>query len=389
MYVGSPEGLTYFDYTKVFKKSICNLLVTGINVSGKLLPADTNDFVLKHVDNSIIFQFVGISYKSAGKIIYQYRMLGLDTTWRTTSDLALNYPSLSSGSYELQLKAINKFDVQSNLVSVRFTISKTLWEENWSRALLLVVFGYILWAVINRRVKLIQKRERERSDTVTKIVELEQMALKSQMNPHFIFNCLNSIQHYVIDKDIIGANDFIAKFSRLIRLTLDNSSKTYINLDDEINYLVIYMELEQQRFENKFSFEIKTESISKQEYFIPPMILQPYIENAIRHGVRYRSDDLGKIIIRILRNENYLVVNISDNGIGRKLSQEYKSKSPIEYQSKGMELTAKRIEMFNKTHSPAIQILINDLENEQHEASGTEVIISFPLKHTNKFYSNA
>ncbi|MBS1918406.1 MAG: histidine kinase [Bacteroidetes bacterium] len=387
VYAGTPEGLSYFDYTKIFKKSICNLLITGITVSGIHKPADSNDFILKHSDNNIIFQYIGISYKSAGKIVYEYRMLGLDTTWKRTTDLSLNYPSLSSGNYELQLKAINKFGVQSNLVSVHFSISKLVWELNWFRALLFLLCSYIIWHLVNNRIRVIQKREKDRSDTITKIAELEQMALKSQMNPHFIFNCLNSIQHYVIDRDILGANDFISKFSRLIRSTLDNSSKPTINLEDEIDYLVIYMELEQRRFENKFSFKIITENINKQEYYIPPMILQPYVENAIRHGVRYRNDDKGEIIIKIIKDQHTLSVNISDNGIGRRLSHEYKSKIPIEYQSKGMELTAKRIEMFNKTHSPAIKILINDLENELHEGLGTEVIISFPLEHTFKFYS--
>jgi ligand-binding sensor domain-containing protein len=379
IYVGTPEGLTYFDETKISKKSICNLRITAINVPGNELSPDTTGFTLKHSDNNIAFQFVGISYKSAGNISYQYRLIGLDTNWKTTNETSLNYPSLLSGKYELQIKAVNKFGVQSNLIHIRFEILKTFFEKTGIRLLLIAAIVICLWLMINYRIRIIGKRESEKSDTVKKMAELEQMALKSQMNPHFIFNCLNSIQHYVIDKDIVGANEFISKFSRLIRLTLNNSSKKDISLADEIDYITTYMELEQKRFEDKFIFNIFSEGIMKHEYFIPPMILQPYIENAIRHGVRYREDGNGKIIIKMEKDADYLICIIADNGIGRKLSQRYKSSNPIEYQSKGMELTAKRIDMFNKSHSSKIHIKINDLANELDEPLGTEVLIYFPL----------
>jgi ligand-binding sensor domain-containing protein len=385
IYVGTPDGLTYFDEAKISKKSICNLHITSINAAGNQLPADTSDFKLKHNDNNIAFEFVGISYKSAGKISYQYRLLGLDTIWRITNGTSLSYPSLASGQYELQLKAVNKFGVKSNSLHIRFAISKTLWEKTGFRLLLIAAIIICLWLIINYRISSIKKRENEKSDAVKRIAELEQMALKSQMNPHFIFNCLNSIQHYVIDKDIVGANEFISKFSHLIRLTLENSSKTDISLADEMDYISTYMELEQKRFEDKFTFEIVSPDIIKHDYFIPPMILQPYIENAIRHGVRYRDDNKGKIIIKIEKDDDYLICNIIDNGIGRKLSQKYKSKNPIEYQSRGMELTAKRIEMFNKAHSSKISIKIIDLEDGTHAPLGTEVTVYFPLEESKKY----
>lgn len=386
IYVGTPEGLTYFDENKISKKSICYLHITSISTASGELSTDATDFTLKHNDNQVTFQFVGISYKSAGKITYQYRLLGLDTNWIMTNETSLTYPSLSSGKYQLQLKAVNKFGVQSNLLQIRFAISKTLFEKNGFRLLLIAFLVLSIWLLVGYRVNRIKRREDEKSGTTKKIAELEQMALKSQMNPHFIFNCLNSIQHYVIDKDIVGANDFISKFSRLIRLTLDNSSKTDIRLADEIDYIRTYMELEQKRFEDKFIFEIVSNGINTQDYFIPPMILQPYIENAIRHGVRYRGDGKGKIMIKMEKSADHLVCCIIDNGIGRKLSQEYKSKNPIEYQSKGMQLTAKRIEMFNKLHVSKISIKINDLEDDvHHEPLGTEVVICFPLHEVQKF----
>ena len=387
IYVGTPEGLTYFNESLIAKKSICNLRVTSINLSGKQLDVGSSNFVLQHDNNNIEFQFVGISYKSGGKISYQYRLLGLDSHWRSTNTTLLNYTSLRSGKYELQLKAVNKFGMQSNLIKVPFAVAKTIWEQVWVRILMTALAVFFLWLIINYRITTIRKKENEKSETVRRISELEQMALKSQMNPHFIFNCLNSIQHYVIDKDIIGANEFISNFSKLIRLTLDNSSKQSISIADEISYISAYLELEQKRFEDKFTFVITSDGISKNNYFVPPMILQPYVENAIRHGIRYREDNKGELIIKFEKNQDYLVVDIFDNGIGRKLSQQLKGSNSIEYQSKGMDLTARRIEMFNKAHSAKIIININDLEDGNRNAIGTEVIIKFPIKEIEKMHS--
>ncbi len=138
-------------------------------------------------------------------------------------------------------------------------------------------------------------REQEKATIVKKISELEQLALKSQMNPHFIFNSLNSIQQYVMDKDVAGANKFISGFSRLIRQTLDFSSKQKIGMQEELDYLSNYLELEKTRLEIHLIIQLKDPLISNAGYTIPPMILQPFVENSVRHGVRYRKDNKGYI----------------------------------------------------------------------------------------------
>jgi LytS/YehU family sensor histidine kinase len=205
------------------------------------------------------------------------------------------------------------------------------------------------------------------------------MALKAQMNPHFIFNSLNSVQQYVIDKDLLGANKFITEFSRLIRLTLDISSKTRISIYEEISYLATYLELEKTKFEDKFSYTVVAgPEIDASDWFIPPMILQPYVENSIRHGVRYRHDKAGHIRVSFRLDEQYLVCQVEDNGVGRKKAGQYKSEIPIEYQSKGMTLTAKRIEMLNKNSASPVLIEIEDLETNNIPA-GTRVTLRFPL----------
>jgi LytS/YehU family sensor histidine kinase len=183
-----------------------------------------------------------------------------------------------------------------------------------------------------------------------------------------------------MDADITGANKFISGFSRLIRQTLDFSSKQEISLEQELDYLSNYLELEKTRLENAFGWSISVaDSVKPSEYHIPPMILQPFVENSVRHGLRFRRDRNGQVTIRIKKENNYLVCVLEDNGIGRKAALQFKSVNSIEYQSKGMSLTAERIAMLNKDNVDKITMQIEDLEDDHHKALGTRVTINFPI----------
>jgi ligand-binding sensor domain-containing protein len=381
VFVGTSEGMTFFNENKISKRSECILRLTGISVSGKDWAADTTRFALPHSDNNIHVEFVGISYKSSGSILYRYRLLGLDTMWRYTKENELNYPSLPSGEYELQIIATNKFGVQSKQAAIKFKVEKLLWERLWFRLTALLAIAALLFLAFNFRLRRIRMKENERAETTQKIAELEQMALRSQMNPHFIFNCMNSIQQYVIYQDVLGANDFITKFSFLIRQTLNFSTRSTISLDEEISYITTYLELEKKRFENKFIYEIVVpDNVDRYRCHIPPMILQPYIENAIRHGIGLRPDNKGKITISMEFREGFLLCTVEDNGVGRKKAARYKSVNSIAYQSVGMTLVAKRVEMLNKINSSPVIINIEDLEDSSGEGSGTRIVLRFPLE---------
>ncbi|HMH20592.1 MAG TPA: histidine kinase [Puia sp.] len=385
VFVGTSDGLTQFNENGISKRSECNLRITGIGISEKEWPFDTSGFTLPHAYGNIKFDFVGISYKSAGSIDYQYRLKGLDDETRSTSENSLNYPSLPSGAYELQLQAINKFGVRSAAMNIKFTVDKLLWERIWFRALILLTLAALIRLLFNSRVRAIRKKEVEKTNTITRMAELEQMALRSQMNPHFIFNCMNSIQEFVIDKDVLGANEFITKFSNLIRQTLDISTRPVISLHEEINYISTYIELENKRFGNKFVATITTsEDIDRQNFHIPPMILQPYIENAIRHGIGHRQDKNGHIVIGMECRDGRFICVIGDNGIGRRQAYQYKSNNAINYQSMGMTLVARRIEMLNKTNNSPIFIEITDLEDGEGKPAGTKVTLNFPLDQVTK-----
>jgi hypothetical protein len=380
VFVGTPEGITFFEEDKIASQSQCLLRFLDIAIAGKTYYPGDVPAIISHEKNSIEFNYVGISYKSNGDIRYRYQLKGLDSTWHETRETFLSYPTLPSGDYELKLQAINKFDVYSEILTVGFTIDKMLYERTWFRVLMALLFlsvvGLAVWLIIRR----IRKREREKTAFIKRINELEQLSRKAQMNPHFIFNSLNSIQQYVMDADVAGANKFISGFSRLIRQTLDFSSRPEISLEEELDYLTNYLEIEKTRLENAFAWDVQIDStVHPADYYIPPMILQPFVENSVRHGLRFRKDKAGKVIISVKRQGDHLVCILEDNGVGRKAALHYKSISPINYQSKGLSLTADRIEMFNKEHEQKISMHIDDLEDEAQNALGTRVTISFPV----------
>ena len=383
VYVGTDKGMTYFQTNEAESKSFCKLRVTAIRTTMHSWEYDTSGMSLPHYQSAIQVEFAGISYRSAGEILYSYRLRGLSDAWQTTRETFVSYPTLPSGEYELDLTATNKFGVQSGMRSIKFSVKKLLWEEKWFVILAIAAGAGALWSLILIRTKKLKRQNQQKIDSNNRMAELEQMALKAQMNPHFIFNSLNSIQKYVITKDIRGANKFVSDFARLMRLTLEISSKSRISIEEEVKYLSTYLELERIRFDNKFQYNIQVDpAIDLSAQSIPPMILQPYVENSIRHGVRYREDDKGRITISFLKNDLFLVCIVEDNGIGRELSGQYKSRTPMEYQSRGMALTERRMEMMNRTQTTSSLINIEDLEGSDGRPAGTRITLQFPLRHS-------
>ena len=382
IYVGTPAGLSYFDEAKVDLSEGCRLYLLSLFNSGRERIGDTGHLQLPFTDKHIRLEFAGISYRSVGGITYRYRLLGLDSAWRTTKEAFLEYPTLPSGNYAFQLQATNKFGVSSALLTLPFGVDTPFWQTTWFYGLLLAAFLSLTWLFISLRVAHIRKRENEKERLSQRMMEMEHTALQAQMNPHFIFNCLNSIQQYIFDQDIFAANKYISGFAKLIRATLQNSSKPFISLPDEISYLSGYLSLEKLRFKEKMDYSIEVDQeINDETYIIPPMLIQPYVENSMRHGLRHKAEGKGFITIKFRKAGDRLFVTVEDNGIGRKKAGSFKTREHIEYQSKGMSLTADRIRMMNAKYNDSILIDVIDLEDDTGRSTGTRVIMELPLFH--------
>jgi sensor histidine kinase YesM len=209
---------------------------------------------------------------------------------------------------------------------------------------------------------------------------IELKALRAQMNPHFIFNSLNAIQHYIFNTRGDEAVKYLNKFARLVRIILNNSDKPTVSVGEDLEALKLYLELEQMRFEGKFEYIIETDDTVDPDYDImPPLLMQPYVENAILHGLNPMPGK-GFLSIKLRATNNFLICTIEDNGIGRVRSSEIRRTMPVNrHRSMGMKITEDRLRILNEINNSRLSVLVTDLENENGEPTGTRVELFVPL----------
>ncbi len=378
VYVGTPFGVTVFDERNIPDHTISEIRMTGITVSGRSIDLTKKEISLKHEENNIAFEFSGISFLSEGDMTYKYRILGLDNRWKTTREHILSYPSLPSGNYRLELIAVNKFNDKSTPLEFSFTIRQSMAETVWFKLTAALLAAGAIIIVVRFITRRQHRKETQDLMMEQKISSLEQMALRAQMNPHFIFNCLNSMQAYILDGDVIKANFYLASFAGLVRETLDNASKVFITLNEEISYLTNYIELERLQLEETFEYAIHVAPhIAPDRMMIPNMVLQPYVENAIKHGLS-QGRVQGRLTIAFMQQDQILVCTVEDNGPG--IRQRQDTGGERRFPANGMAITHKRIHTLNQLHlhGQPIAITISDLA-EEGTGTGTRIVIHFPI----------
>lgn len=230
-----------------------------------------------------------------------------------------------------------------------------------------------------KRLKEAARMQHENITLKQKSVELEMQALRTQMNPHFIFNSLNSINRFILQNNKEQASEYLTKFSKLIRLILQNSQATLITLESELQSMELYLDLEALRFDQRFDYKISVpKDMDTSALKVPPLIIQPYAENAIWHGLMHKKDR-GQLDIEIYQETDHLYFRISDDGIGRRQAAARKGSSATRQQPMGMRITADRIAMMQKAGSNEQAIMINDLKGPDGSDAGTEVVIKLPV----------
>ncbi len=250
----------------------------------------------------------------------------------------------------------------------------------WSWGALAASVMSILVLLIRFGVHQIRREEQLKLAFEKQLSKVEMGALRSQMNPHFIFNCLNSIDYYILKNETEKASDYLNRFSRLIRLILQNSRTQQVNLKDELEALKLYIEMESLRFQGQFDYVIKVQKgLTPVNYEIPPMLLQPYVENAIWHGLLH-SERPGRLDIVLSLEEKNLICYITDNGIGRDVSQQMNGKSSLKTWSMGTKITEDRLVLFEKLYHNEATVNIIDLIDPTGQACGTRVELSIPLQ---------
>jgi ligand-binding sensor domain-containing protein len=334
---------------------------------------------LKYTQRFVRINFVGLAYKRGTGLKYKYRLEGLDSSWNYTEATSIQYTPLPPGDYTFQVTAINNNQRESKVpATLSFHIAKPFWMEYWFLAVVALTTITLLYLMYTRRLKIIKKRLLREEVFHRKISEIELKALRAQMNPHFIFNCIASIQNYILKSDADAANKYLSKFSRLIRLVLINSTHEYISLENELETLVLYLDLESMRFQQKFRYEmICNPVLDPQKILIAPLIIQPYVENAIWHGLMHLQERKGELRITLARDGEFLKCSIDDNGIGRKKSME--SKQASKHKSLGLSITRERLENINAIYRSKLSVNFIDKYDAQGIPLGTTVELFIPL----------
>jgi len=370
VYAATTGGISYLPENLNLPVADITTFITRVSING----ADTlvmKDYTLPYDKNEISISFSGADLTGYYPL-FEYRIN--DGSWLKTDKNNIEL-RLASGKYNIQIRGMKRDgSASSQTETISFYIKTPFWESGVFWTIAAISFFIISFFVLETRNKQKRKAAVEKVITEKKLTELEMQALKAQINPHFVFNCLNSIKGFIFDRDYAQADKYLDKFSDLMRSTIDNSDAAIISLQNEISYLDNYLQLEKLRFEDKFNYKIEVaEDIDKEKFFVPAMLLQPYVENAIRHGMRFLENRKGQININVKKENNFLVCEIDDNGIGREKAAALKSKMHVEYQSRGMNISKRRAELYN------IYQQVTDKKDENGNATGTTITVKIPL----------
>ncbi len=336
---------------------------------------------LNHNDNYFTLRLGSDNYTLTKDQKFKYILEGYDETWTSSNEAFVSYTKVPPGDYIFKMQSSNFNGGWSTLdESLEIEIVPPFWKTTWFRILSLLVFLTICYLFYKFWENNLKEKERLKAEFDSKIAQIEMDALRAQMNPHFLFNSLNSIKNYALTKGPYETADYLTKFSHLIRMILQNSKSPTVMLQDELEALKLYVEIEDLRFANKFDYEFKIDNdIDILSQHIPPMILQPYVENAIWHGLMHKQDGNGKLLIEIKNMGNFLQCTIEDNGIGREKAMEIKKrKAGMRKKSLGMKITKNRIELSNQLYNTNTKVKIVDLK-EKGEGIGTRIVIDIPL----------
>jgi len=343
--------------------------------------ADT--VLLSYKDYVFSFEFAALHYGIPSKNELAYQMIGFDRDWNYVGTRKFaTYTNLDPGEYTFRVKGTNSDGVWNEAGrSIHMIISPPFWETWWFRISAILFFVLSVLSIYNYRVNKIKQEEKRKTTLNQKIADLKLEALRSQLNPHFVFNCLNSIQGLINKKDDEAANVYLTKFSRLMRMILAYSRKPEILIKDEIHALELYLELENMRFRNKFDYKITLEGgIDVGNMKISPMLMQPYVENAIKHGLMHKSTK-GKIDILLNLENSTLHCTIKDNGVGREKAAQLNKTLNRFHKSTGMDLTKERLEILNKLKGMDMTVTITDLYDADKNPAGTSVKIAIPIAY--------
>lgn len=384
LWFGTSDGLFEFNPKKlntaldVYKPKLF-LSDFQVNFSSHSASINDEEFELKHNQNRLRFMFQVLDLYQMDKVKLEYRLNENDAWIESGNNSEIVFNQLASGSYVLHVRAVGGNGNSSDVLQFNFIILKPFYASWWFILLVVLALGLVALSIVRYRINQIRTQEtQERLELNNRLNSLEQQSLNASMNRHFIFNALNSIQYFINTQDKLSANKYLSKFAQLIRKNLDSSAsgENSVSLSEEIQRLNLYLSLESMRFEGRFEFILDIDDeIDQEEIKLPAMLFQPFIENAIIHGVLPNESALGKIVFTAKKVDGQIVFTITDNGVGYSTSLKEKNGNGDHF-SHGTSITRSRIEVIRKISGDVISMDGPlDLFDEMGKITGTKVEI--------------
>lgn len=350
-------------------------IITSVKVNNK--PVNYLELgTFEHSEKDISIQFKCINFERSNYQVYRYRLKGNSDNWYTTSERQILFTNLQPGKYDFELQAVDANGQYIDDTAIYgFTIHPPFWETIWFYTLVTIAILLLAILIVQLRLNAIKKR----NVLLLSLAEYQQKALVQQMSPHFIYNIVNTAQSAMINDNKMQAITILARFTRLMRLSLDLSREKTVLLEKEITMLKKYLELEMVRFPDKFTYNIDVvRGLDANNTFIPGMLMQPFVENAIKHGISHLSGIKGHIEIMLRLQDDMILFSVEDNGIGRTRSTVINSNRVKYHRSAGMDITMQRLTLLHKERGKKLIYQIVDKYSCDNIPEGTIVIFSIP-----------
>jgi ligand-binding sensor domain-containing protein len=339
---------------------------------------------LPYWNNFFSFEFSAINFSAPEQTRFKYQLTGINDDWIDARDRRYAvYTNIPPGNYTFRLMAANnEGQWNKEVYELQLTIATPWWKRTWFLVSISAIFIGMLYAAYRYRIEQIRSQKAVEAAFERQLAGVKMNALRAQMNPHFIFNSLNSIENFINKNDTQKAAEYLNSFARLIRLILQNSRSDLVPMEDELEAVQLYLEMERLRFGRAFEYAVHIgDRVDVDDIMIPPMLIQPYIENAIWHGLMNKTDGVtGRVTVRLEQVDHHLYCTIEDNGVGREKAMEIKTrKAPDGRKSVGMKITGDRIQLINKLFKSNTSVEIHDLKDPSGKAAGTRVELRIPV----------
>jgi ligand-binding sensor domain-containing protein/anti-sigma regulatory factor (Ser/Thr protein kinase) len=386
LFYGTKNGMISFKpvVKEKHQSPDISLVINSFTANGEEVSngqAGASRRMFSHDKNTMSFGFALLEYSHPKKHIYQYKLEPFDEEWRSIQgEPFVNYTKLPPNKYTFQVRASANGKHWYTNDGLAFSIKAAIWQRQWFYPSLVLLILSLLLGFLYYRLRLKAIQQQRKSELEKRVARLELKALQAQMNPHFIFNAVNSVQHFMLKDDLLAANEYLTQFALLMRFSLEASIKRQLPLKEEVEMLQLYVRLQALRFDFKFELTAPAEE-EMERITIPALLIQPFVENAIEHGLATKEGDKC-LKLEIFHKHGELRICVEDNGIGREKAKLLKNTFNQKRKSRGMQLMKERVEVYQATDEGKLSVEIVDKQDKNQKSTGTKVIIICALKNS-------